>query len=58
MVITQHNSTSCWCWLAAPSLCKFMHKYSCKCSDISSREYHFCRKYRNLKEVGRDTRVL
>jgi hypothetical protein len=46
------------CWLAAPSLCEFMNKYSCKCSDTSSREYHFCRKYKNLKEVGRDIEVL
>jgi len=31
---------------------EFMHKYSCKCSDTSSREYHFCRKYKKPKEVG------
>jgi len=38
--------------------CEFMHKYGCKCSDTSSREYHFCRRYKNLKEVGRSTTVL
>ena len=35
-----------------------MQAYTCNCSDTISRDYNFCRKYKKLKQLGRDKSVL